>query len=587
MGKKNDMKRAIRIGVYCVVLGVLLSAESPGQTSQPAISLEDLPPEVLAYPELILFNGKILTVDEQFSTQEALAVRGERILALGNSNSILKMAGPKTRKLDLEGQTVLPGFIDSHLHLADYAMDYMLLEEKGIRWEGRIERLGIVWKDQDMALRDVRRAVDAAAPGEWIRIPTREGNRIFQAMTLEQLDTLAPENPLVITDVSQGGRPAAVNTKAIQVAEIPPSNLPQENAVISDKTAALLAEYFTWAFPMEKVIPWHKKAMKLVNSWGLTTVVTRIKPEQFTALRAIWLQNELTVRWRVGFPGPLYIARTGNLSDIGDDWLRISGADGGLAVPGSDAALDHWSSRVPPFPDELSTWSSRRRQFLDALRYGWSIPNTHIKGNIAVREVLDVIEEARKNPVVRSPNQRLTMDHMQEIDDRDLLRIKELGVIPSSQMIDLFCDEHPEGSSRYQSVFGADDVNAMLPIRKYLELGIHPVVEADSGDKKHGSPLWGIEKLVCRCVDGSQRIWGRSQGISRQDALRMKTIWAAAYAGDSHKLGSLEAGKLADLVVLDRNYLSVPEEQISDLNVTLTLVGGKVVHSTLGHLEDN
>ena len=121
-------------------------------------------------------------------------------------------------------------------------------------------------------------------------------------MTLEQLDTLAPENPLVITDVSQGGRPAAVNTKAIQVAEIPPSNLPQENAVISDKTAALLAEYFTWAFPMEKVIPWHKKAMKLVNSWGLTTVVTRIKPEQFTALRAIWLQNELTVRWRVGFP---------------------------------------------------------------------------------------------------------------------------------------------------------------------------------------------------------------------------------------------------------------------------------------------
>ena len=391
----------------------------------------------------------------------------------------------------------------------------------------------------------------------------------------------------MITDVSQGGRPAAVNTKAIQVAEIPPSNLPQENAVISDKTAALLAEYFTWTFPMEKVIPWHKKAMKLVNSWGLTTVVTRIKPEQFTALRAIWLQNELTVRWRVGFPGPLYIARTGNLSDIGDDWLRISGADGGLAVPGSDAALDHWSSRVPPSPDELSTWLARRRQCLDALRYGWSIPNTHIKGNIAVREVLDVIEEARKNPVVRSPNQRLTMDHMQEIDDRDLLRIKELGVILSSPMIDLFCDEHPEGSSRYQSVFGADDVNAMLPIRKYLELGIHPVVEADSGDKKHGSLLWGIEKLVCRCVDGSQRIWGRSQGISRQDALRMKTIWAAAYAGDSHKLRSLEAGKLADLVVLDRDYLSVPEEQISDLNVTLTMVGGKVVHSTLGHLEDN
>lgn len=579
------MKKAIRSCVYFVVLGVLLSGQSSGQTSQPASLVEDLPPEVLAYPELILFNGRILTVDEKFSTQEALAIRGERILALGNSSRILKMAGPKTEKFDLEGKTVLPGFIDSHFHLGDYAMDYMFLEEKGIRWEGRIERLAIVWKDLDMALRDIKRAVDAAAPGEWILIPTREVDRIFQAMTVEQLDATAPENPLVLT--GQGLRPAAVNTKAIHVAEIPPHSpgLPQENVMISGRAAALLREYFTWAFPMEKVIPWHKKAMKLVNSWGLTTVVTRVTPEQFTALRAIWLQNELTVRWRVGFPGPLDIPRTGNLSDIGDDWLRISGASGGMAVPGSEAALGHWSSKVPPGPDEISTWPLRRRQFLDALRYGWSIPNTHIKGDIAVREVLDVFEEALKRPVVRNPNQRLTMDHMAEINDQDILRIKELGVIPSSQMIDLFCNEHPEGSSGYQSVFGADYVDRMLPIKKYLELGIHPTVEADSGDEGHGSPLWGIEKLVCRCVDGSSRVWGRMQRISRQDALRMKTIWAADYAGDKNTLGSLEPGKLADLVVLDRDYLSVPEEQISDLKVILTIVGGKVAHSTLGHLD--
>ena len=89
-----------------------------------------------------------------------------------------------------------------------------------------------------------------------------------------------------------------------------------------------------------------------------------------------------------------------------------------------------------------------------------------------------------------------------------------------------------------------------------------------------------IEKAVCRCVDGSRRIWGRDQKVSRQDALRMKTIWAAQYVGDEEKLGSLQAGKLADLVVLDRDYMTVPEDQISELEVIMTIVGGKVVYSS-------
>jgi predicted amidohydrolase YtcJ len=109
-------------------------------------------------------------------------------------------------------------------------------------------------------------------------------------------------------------------------------------------------------------------------------------------------------------------------------------------------------------------------------------------------------------------------------------------------------------------------------------------VEADSGDEKHGSPLWGIEKLVCRCVDSADRVWGADQKISREDALRMKTIWAAEYAGDLEALGSIEAGKLADLVVLDGDYFAVAEDKISDLKPLLTIVGGKVAYSRLSEL---
>ena len=174
------------------------------------------------------------------------------------------------------------------------------------------------------------------------------------------------------------------------------------------------------------------------------------------------------------------------------------------------------------------------------------------------------------------------MDHMQEVNEELIARIKRLGVIPSNVMRVIFDDEHPginTQSSRFQEVFGADYVNQMLPLKKYIEMGIHPTVEADANDEVLGRPLWGIEKAVCRCVDGSDRIWGSDQKVSRQNALRMKTIWAAAYVGEERTLGSIEPGKLADLVVLDGDYLSVPEDQISELEIILTLVGGRIVYS--------
>ncbi len=559
---------------------MLVFALSYSQTGFWPVLAQDLPPEVIAYPDIILSGGKVLIVDDRFSVAEAVAIRGERILAVGDDDRILKMAGPQTESIDLEGKTVVPGLIDTHYHLGDYVLRHMLLEEKGIQWEGKVEMLGLRWKDADEAFRDVKRAVEAADAGELVRVSGRNAD-VVESLTMEQLDSISPENPVLVV-AAANLRPVAVNTKAIEWAQIPldTPGLPSDgSALITDRASRLMSAHVIRTFPVEKMISWQKKILSLVNSWGLTMAVTRIAADQFNGLREIWLQDDLTVRWRVGFPGPLDIPNTGNLSDIGDDWLRISGAGGGMAAPGADAALGHWTTKVPATGDELSGWPERRRQMLQTLRYGWSTPNSHIKGNVAVRAVLDVIEEAKRNPIVKSSNQRFTMDHMEEIDDRDIARLKELGVMPGSMMRDIFNDDHYIGSTRYQAVFGADYVNNMLPIKKYLDAGIRPTIEADMGDEMLGRPLWTIEKAVCRCVDGSTRIWGRDQKISRQDALRMKTIWAAAYVGDEKKLGSLEPGKLADLVVLDGDYLRVPEEEISDLQVMLTIVGGKVVYS--------
>ena len=565
--------------LFLVWILALISVTGYAQSPQPVAFLGDLPAEVLAYPEVILFNGKVLTVDDEFSIVEAVAIRDGRFLAVGEADRILKMTGPRTRTVDLEGKTVVPGLLDTHYHLGDYVFRHMLLEENGVEWEGKVELLGLLWKDSDEALRDIKRAAEAASPGDLVRIPARNAG-IVGGVTRRQLDSVSPENPVVVVAAAQL-RPVALNTRALEWVAIPSDTpgIPTSGQVlISDRAARLLAEHVIDAMPSEKALLWHKKTMGLVNSWGLTMAVTRITPDQFNSLREIWLQDELTVRWRVGFPGPIDFPNTGNISDIGDDWLRVAGAGGGMAVPGSDSAMDHWTTKIPASADELAGWPQRRRDILEALSYGWSTPNSHIKGNIAVRAVLDLIEEAQQNRIVQSSNQRFTMDHMMEVDDQDIPRIRQLGVIPSSSLKNVFSDLHGEGSSVYQEVFGADYVNEMLPLKKYLDIGIRPTVEADMGDEALGKPLWTVEKAVCRCVDGSDRIWGRDQKVSRQDGLRMKTIWAAAYVGDEKKLGSIEVGKLADLVVLAGDYMSVPEDQISELEVDLTIVGGKVVY---------
>jgi predicted amidohydrolase YtcJ len=552
-------------------------------TAQTETALRDIPPEVLAYADTVLYGGKVLTVDERFSVAEAVAIRGDRILAVGETGRLLKMAGPRTMKVDLRGRTVVPGLIDTHHHLGDYSLRYMLIERTGGEREGKVEGLGIVWKDAEMGLRDIRRAVERAAPGETLSFPLRNENAILSQLTMARLDAVSPDHPVLLLSAAQL-RIIGANSKAISEASIPAGTpgLPSDGGV---RVVDRAAQYLKLEVTPEDQILWQEKTMKLMNSWGLTLVTTRITPEQFNAVRELWLRDRLTIRWRIAFPGPVNFQQTGNVSDIGDDWLRISGAPGG-AMPGSAETLGHWTTHRPlaavegtsdeegTSEDPAESWRRRRSQLVEAFRYGWSVPNTHIKGDIAVREFLNAVEAARANPAAVSSNQRITMDHMIELDDADIQRMQKLGVIPSNMMRSIFSETSYEGSSHYEKVFGADYVNGMLPLRKYLDRGMTPTIEADAGDER-GRPLWTIEKAVCRCVDGSSRVWGADQRVSREDALRMKTIWSATYTGDEKELGSLEPGKLADLLVLDGDYLTVPEHEISELKVLLTIVGGR------------
>ncbi len=172
---------------------------------------QGLPPEILAYPGMIAYNGKVLTVDDEFSTEQAFAVRDGKFLAVGSNQRIRAMAGPETRQIDLKGRSVVPGFIDTHNHYQNYA-------ERGLRPR-------VIFQNRDQWLAEIKKLVDAAQPGEWIILrSTRSVDQPWAessfAMTRHDLDPISPNNPVFVW-TSPPGNDAIVNSYGLRLADMP------------------------------------------------------------------------------------------------------------------------------------------------------------------------------------------------------------------------------------------------------------------------------------------------------------------------------------------------------------------------------
>ncbi len=569
-----------------VILAVAMAAGGGTVVAQQA-----LPPEVIAYADVVLHNGKILTADDRFTIVQAVAIRDGKFLAVGRDARILAMAGPETQEIDLRGQTVVPGFLDTHMHLDDYAIRDLLLLGKGIDWEGEILRSALWWKDAAMAIRDIEKAVKASQPGEWIYLIARDDwpYNWLDGFTMEALDAISPHNPVAICGNVGVQTPVVVNSQALELAKVP-ARMPGLSSDGSARISGQAANYFggkvlRWLIPIEEKLPWLRDRLKWANSWGLTLVETRIRPSHFSALRELWLNQEMTVRFRVSFPGEIDVSKVGNMTDIGDDFLRITGGPAGAlgnnAIGGPMMSFQQPQRVLPGLSQRRAEGArlrsyppERRANLIKTLRYGWSVPNTHVSGDLAVAEFLSAVEEAISNPVVKSSNQRLTIDHLPQVRLEEIQKMKEMGVMPSISPWFVLTEQT---ISNTVYMYGADRVNEMLPMKSYIKAGIKPSLEADGGWDPGGRPLWKIMKAITHKGDKDGRVWNPDERVTRQEALWMSTNWSAETVGDGDKLGSIEPGKLADLVVLERDYMTVPEDEISDIAIEMTIVGGKVV----------
>ena len=566
------------------------------EAQQPSV-----PSEVLAYPNIIAYNGKVLTVDDAFTTVQALAVRDGKFLAVGSNQRIRAMAGPNTRQIDLQGKSVVPGFIDTHNHYNGYA-------ERGL-----IPR--VIFRTRTQWVADIKKLVDAAQPGEWIIV--RSGRNVDQpwaessfGMTKEDLDPISPNNPVFVW-TSPPGNDATINSYALRLAEMPPDI----SGVIKDPdtgepTGALTNQAYGRVFyemlpwpDLEKLVPLYIATQRKFNTQGKTTVGARYPPSSISVLKMIWERGEASLRMRVfhefartAYRPEAIIRRVGNLNGLGDDWFKVGAAN--IGNPDGAAGAGRAWTRKPKLPamhhapdpsqpdfGYVPYYEDRQGSDWKTIpilsRYGWRILGIHTAGDRSVDELLAAYEEANKEKSI--VGMRHGIDHSLMILPEHIEAAKRLGLVMGAE------ENMAESTESISRVYGADEVVKMSPIRTIIDAGIIVGMEGlfNTGTDDHGqerTPLWYIEAFVRRADIETGRVWNEAEQVTREQAMRMSTIWAAYYLGDEDTLGSIEPGKLADFVILDGDYMAVPEDQISDLKAILTVIDGRIFYEAPGAL---
>lgn len=528
-------------------------------------------------PATILFNGKIVTVDKNFSYAQAIAIGDGKIIAVGSDREIQKLAGPQTSKIDLRGRTVIPGLMDNHLHAAGGGPGVDL---------SRVRNL------QEL-LSAIERKVHTSQPSDIIMTNSdwHEAQLKEQRLPLRRdLDKVAPINPVVVV---RGGHEYILNSAALRHWEITTATPQPDGGFISrydngelngelvDRAKALV-KLPTPPKDLEAHIKEQQEEYAKLNAAGLTTVRHPGAPvEQYRVLQEMEKRGLLTMR--VNFLVALFSARSEEQArtmvtswnlrpDEGDSWLRIGGVK--LGVDGGFEGGWMTQPYMEPFGKGGKFFGLQtipKDAYIGIVkevnRLGWRVA-THAVGDAAMDQVLAGYEAANGEKSI--VGRRWTIEHG-FIPREDMIpRIKRLSVSVSAQ------DHLYLAAPSMKMYWGEKRAAWVTPLRFYIDHGIQVSSGTDSPVIPY-PPLWTIYHFVTRDTI-SDGVYGKEQRITREEALRLGTIDNAYLSFEENVKGSLEAGKFADLVVLSDDIMTCPEEKIKDLTVLMTMVDGKMVY---------
>jgi len=480
---------------------------------------------VTLYASLVLKNGKIVTVDCNDSIDEAVAVRDNKIVYVGSNIDVVSLIGPETKVIDLKNRTVLPGFIDSHVHLIGAGrLKIMEKEYVDIKYANSVGEV----------LNKIKERAEKTKKGEWI---------IGWGYIELDPDTGDPNGRL------QGGAAVRLASKHVPPLKVDPY-----------KAAKLACSQWT--------------------KWGITTAhEAGATHTDFKMLQALRRNNSLSVRFR------LYIHNMTNNLDfmdhaialgieegLGDDMLKISGvklALDSMGSMGNAATYESCTGNPGSLGILLVTPEKLTDMIVRAHKAGLQTA-THSIGDRAIDINLDAIEAAVNEYSVEDHRHRI--EHCTLCTPKQLERIKKLGVHPGeSNYIWNFGDAY-----KYQ--FGEERSKWIYPYRSFLNYDIIASANSDyGGGPWHGNPIVGIYSMVTRRTEGGDTI-GPTQAIDVMDAIRAYTINGAHASFDETNLGSIETGKLADMIVLSDDITAVGSDKIKDISVEMTIVNGRVVY---------
>jgi predicted amidohydrolase YtcJ len=555
---------------------------------------------ILGYPELIIYNSKIVTMDdESFSSDpglifEAMAVRKHEILALGSNADIRSLAGPSTQQIDLNGRTVLPSFILTHGHPTDriweaggYALRHVLPEGNEhmvIRFlQGTAEEQIASWESV------LAEAVEEARPGQWIYLGSDWGGNyenmpkliveFWRHITVERLDEIAPNNPVRVKNSTVDGM---LNTRGMEEAK----------RVFPDFTAR--GNRGPTGRMLEPDVILHNKVdvnadlleaeLQLWTAHGITTFGSA--PYTINNLQALSMldrQGRMTGRFAWSYTGPNLDFHTIRLVSAqlgtGSDYLWNMGAHGEWS--GGSCTTLPASERIKQIERcNMEPGHPGRRVKEDIVRSGGRIAAMHSGGDKDIDYLMDVIEE-QSNAAGLSLEQirerRHGFDHASGAPRPDQIpRIKRLGMMISMLNTMLWENSRAYDISYRVKNYGEEYANWAIPRQSVTTAGIMNTQEIDRPLPHY--MFYNIWVGMTRYNEGCDAYYAPEEGTDLVTQLKAATIWGAYYLLRENRLGSLETGKLADFIVLDRDIMTIPVDDIPQVKVLMTVLGGKVLH---------
>ena len=549
---------------------------------------------MIRYADLILHNGKIVTVDERFTIAQAVAVKKGKFLAVGKEKEILKFAGPETIKIDLKGKTVLPGLIDTHNQTL-----YHSLKRYASRSVPELQEKVVSGNSFQEFLDGIKAIAEKANPEEWT-IARLESNEIaydfWRKHSYRDLDRVASGRLVLILQGTRGlttskglealrkrygfdsellRLPGLVDKEGKLTGRFRQEvvRLIQTDLIMQEKRRILGDAYY--------------QALLDLAKYGITTWSSSIQPLQaLEALAELDRDGKLPVRFgythglgfaSLPYPAAVYeplAAKQGHGSDflwlIGASPATIDGSYPNLctSVKAREAIKEREECLAKP-------GDFKRVGIETIVRSGNRITGLHVAGDLALDHLMDAIEKASKEAGFKPHEiqaKRHAADHCLMNPRRDqYARIKRLGIIVSCAPVYIELD-----APRILRDYGEEYLKWNVPVKSLTDAGIKTVMELDTELKPSKNVFYYIQLLLTREAAG--KVWNLSEKIERVTALKMFTRWAAEYVLKESVIGSIEPGKWADLIVLDRDYMTVPEAEISKIQVVLTLVGGQIVY---------